>query len=116
LGNRLIDHTVVDIKLESDLKITDARLVFESMLEEVVDLATTELGESRQLMNKDDIEFPIGDRFAKPAILLATLVIGSGNDVGEPLDACVRILLSDKLLKLADLSLVVLPVGRDAGV
>ena len=116
MSDRLIDHTVVDIKLESDLEVSDARLVFESMLEKVVDLATTELGESRQLMNKDDIEFPIGDRFAKPAILRATLVIGSGNDVGEPLDACVRILLSDKLLKLADLSLVVLPVGRDAGV
>ncbi|VTT85119.1 hypothetical protein DM2_1 [Halorubrum sp. DM2] len=67
-------------------------------------------------MNNNDIDLPISDRFAKPAILSAVLIVSPRNDVGEPLDVCVRILLGDKLLELADLSLVTLAVGRDAGV
>jgi len=67
-------------------------------------------------VNNDDVDFPISDRFTGTVILYNTLVISPRNDIGEPLDACVRILLTDKLLELADLSLVVLAVGRDAGI
>jgi hypothetical protein len=81
-----------------------------------VDLATAEPGEPGQLMNNDDANFVGGDRFAEPAILCAILVISPRNNIGEPLDACVRILFGDEFLKLADLSFVVLTVGRDAGV
>ena len=81
-----------------------------------MDLATTESGESGQLMNNDDVDFPIGDRFAKPVVLCTTLVISPRNNIGEPLDACIRIFLADKLLEFADLSIVVLAVGRDPGV
>ncbi|ELZ56265.1 hypothetical protein C467_08800 [Halorubrum hochstenium ATCC 700873] len=111
LGDRLIDHTVVDIKLESDLEVSDARLMLKGVLEEVVDLATTEPGEPRQLMNNDDIDFSIGNRFAKPAILCATFFVSPRNNIGEPFDTRVGILLSDKFLELADLSLVVLAIG-----
>ena len=67
-------------------------------------------------MNNDDIDFPIIDRFTETVVLYNTLVISPRNNIGEPLDACVRILLADKLLELADLSLIVLAVGRDAGI
>ena len=63
-----------------------------------------------------NVNFPISDRFAKPVILYTTLVISPRDNIGEPLDACVRIFLADKLFELADLSLVVLTVGRDAGI
>jgi len=43
------------------------------VLEEVVDLATTEPRESRQFMNNDDVDFLIGDRFTKSAVLCVTL-------------------------------------------
>jgi hypothetical protein len=32
LGDRLIDHAVVDVKLKADLEVPDARLVFEGVL------------------------------------------------------------------------------------
>lgn len=67
-------------------------------------------------MNNDNVDFPISDRFTETVVLYNTLVISPRNDIDEPLDACVRILLADKLLKLADLSLMVLAVGRDAGI
>ncbi|MDB2276687.1 hypothetical protein PM022_19615, partial [Halorubrum ezzemoulense] len=76
----------------------------------------TESGESTQLMDNDDVDFPISDRLTEMVILYTTLVISPRNHIGEPFDACVRILLADKLLELADLSLVVLAVGRDAGI
>ena len=58
-----------------------------------------------------NVNFPISDRFAKPVILYTTLVISPRDNIGEPLDACVRIFLADKLFEL-----VVLTVGRDAGI
>jgi hypothetical protein len=67
-------------------------------------------------MNNDDVDFPISDRFTETVILNTILVIGPRNNIGEPLDGCVRILLADTLLELANLSLVVLAVGRDAGI
>ena len=67
-------------------------------------------------MNNDDVDFPISDRFTETVILYNTLVISPRSNIGEPLDACVRILLADKPLELADLSLMVLTVGRDAGI
>ena len=67
-------------------------------------------------MNNDDIDFSISDRFTETVILYTTLAISPRNNIGEPLDACVRILFADKLFELADLSIVVLAVGRDAGI
>ena len=58
-----------------------------------------------------NVNFPISDRFAKPVILYTKLVISPRDNIGEPLDACVRIFLADKLFEL-----VVLTVGRDAGI
>ena len=58
-----------------------------------------------------NVNFPISDRFAKPVTLYTTLVISPRDNIGEPLDACVRIFLADKLFEL-----VVLTVGRDAGI
>jgi hypothetical protein len=111
LSDRLIDHTVVDIKLEADFEVPNARLVLKSMLQKVVDLATTKPRESGQLMDNDNVDLLISDRVTESAILCATLVVSPRDDVSKALDARVRILLANKLLKLTDLSLVVLAVG-----
>jgi len=71
--------------------------VLKGVLEEVVDLATTEPGEPRQLVNNDGIDPPTGDRLAKLAILRATFFVSPRNNIGEPLDTRIWILFADKL-------------------
>jgi hypothetical protein len=71
----LIDHTVVDIKLEANFEVPDARLVFKSILQKVVDLATTEPRESGQLVYDDDINLTVSDRLAEPTVLCTPLVV-----------------------------------------
>lgn len=89
--------------------------MLEGVVEQVVDIATAEPGEPRQLMNNHDIDLPIGDRFAESVILCAAL-LSSRDNIGNLLDTCVKILLDDKLLDSVDLESVVLEVGRDTGV
>ena len=59
----------------------------------------------------DNIDLPIGVLFVESAILCATPVLSPGNYIGELLNNCFRILFNEKLLKLPDLSFVVLAVG-----
>jgi len=80
-----------------------------------LDLGTTYCRETIE-SEKSNVDLPIGDRVTELVILRTTFVVSPRNNIREPFDTCVRILLNDKFLELADLSLVVLPVSRDAGV
>ena len=115
--DRLLKTRIVDVDREANIERFDSGLMFETVLDEPMDLAGPESREPREFVNDHEIVLVGLDGIAEVTVLLAALFAGPGDDVRVHVDVLgVRELRGDVFAALVELSLDFLILGADAGV
>lgn len=80
-----------------------------------MNLAAAKPGQPGQFVEDADVDFSVGDRLPEPPVLLSVVLGAPRDNIDEPLDVRVRVLLGSEILQLIDLALGVLFGRQDTG-